>query len=49
MAMGLINQALNKQAAIMAYSDVFAISAVAAFVIVPLTLLFRPGIAGRRT
>ncbi|MBV9249113.1 MAG: DHA2 family efflux MFS transporter permease subunit [Acetobacteraceae bacterium] len=47
-AMGLLNQTLNKQAAILAYMDVFAVSAIAAFVLVPLTLLFRPGIAGRR-
>ena len=47
-AMGLLNLALNKQAAIMAYSDVFAVSAVAAFAVVPLVFLFRPGIAGRR-
>jgi len=47
-AMGLLNLALNKQAAIMAYGDVFAVSAVAAFAVVPLVLLFRPGIAGRR-
>ena len=32
----------------MAYSDVFAVSAVTAFAVVPLALLFRPGIAGRR-
>jgi MFS transporter, DHA2 family, multidrug resistance protein len=47
-AMGLINQALNLQAAIMAYCDVFTISAAVAFAMVPLTFLFRPGIAGRR-
>jgi len=46
-AMGLINATLNKQAAIMAYGDVFAVSAVAAFAVVPLTFLFRSGIAGR--
>ena len=47
-ALGLINQTLNKQAAVLAYMDVFAFSAVAAFCIVPLTWLFRPGVAGRR-
>ncbi len=47
-AMGLLNQTLNKQAAVLAYMDVFAFSAIAAFCIVPLTFLFRPGIAGRR-
>jgi DHA2 family multidrug resistance protein len=45
-AQGLINQTINHQAAIMAYIDVFAYSAVAAFCIVPLTLLFRSGVAG---
>jgi DHA2 family multidrug resistance protein len=47
-AMGLLNLALNKQAAIMAYGDVFGVSALAAFAVVPLVFLFRPGIAGRR-
>jgi DHA2 family multidrug resistance protein len=47
-AMGLLNLALNKQAAIMAYSDVFAVSALAAFAMVPLVFLFRAGIAGGR-
>ena len=47
-AMGLINAALNKQAAVLAYVDVFLWSAVAAFCIMPLTLLFRGGIAGSR-
>ncbi len=47
-AMGLLNYTLNKQAAILAYMDVFAFSAVAAFCIIPLTWLFRPGVAGRR-
>jgi DHA2 family multidrug resistance protein len=46
-AMGLINQTLNQQAAILSYMDLYAYSAVAAFCIVPLTLLFRSGIAGR--
>jgi MFS transporter, DHA2 family, multidrug resistance protein len=47
-AMGMINRTLDQQAAILAYTDVFAIMAIAAFCIVPLTLLFRPGIAGGR-
>jgi DHA2 family multidrug resistance protein len=47
LAMGLINNTLNLQAAVMAYSDVFAWSAVAAFAVVPLTFLFRAGVAGR--
>jgi DHA2 family multidrug resistance protein len=46
-AMGLINRTLDVQAAILAYSDLYAWTAVAAFCVVPLTLLFRPGIAGR--
>jgi MFS transporter, DHA2 family, multidrug resistance protein len=47
-AMGLINVALNKQAAILAYVDLFMWSAIAAFCIMPLTLLFRSGVAGSR-
>ena len=46
-AMGLINQALNKQAAILAYADLYAYSAIAAFCVIPLTLLFRSGVVGR--
>ena len=45
-AVGLIYQTLRTQASILAYSDVFRICAVAAFCIVPFTLLlsnFRPG------
>ena len=41
-AMGLIDRMLNQQAAFLAYADVFQIMAIAAFAIVPLTLLFRP-------
>ena len=48
MAMGLLNRTLNLQAAVLSYSDVYALSAVVAFLVVPLTLLFRPGVAGRR-
>lgn len=47
-AMGLIAQALNQQAAIQAYSDVFFMSAVVSFAIMPLAFLFRSGIAGAR-
>jgi DHA2 family multidrug resistance protein len=46
-AMGLINRTLDVQAAILSYSDLYTWTAVAAFCVVPLTLLFRPGIAGR--
>lgn len=37
---------MSSQAAILAYLNVFAICAVAAFLIVPITLLFRPSKAG---
>ena len=47
-AMGLINATLNKQAAILSYVDLYLWSAVAAFCIIPLTLLFRSGVAGSR-
>ena len=46
-AMGLINQTLNQQAAILSYMDLYAYIALAAFCLVPLTLLFRAGVAGR--
>jgi DHA2 family multidrug resistance protein len=46
-AMSLINQTLTRQAAILSYADMYAYSAVAAFAIIPLTLLFRSGVAGR--
>jgi DHA2 family multidrug resistance protein len=46
-AMGLINQTLNLQAAILSYMDLYAYTALAAFCLVPLTLLFRSGIVGR--
>jgi hypothetical protein len=45
--MGLINRTLDQQAAILSYMDLYAYIAVAAFCLVPLTLLFRPGVAGR--
>jgi len=47
LALGLINHTLNLQAAVLAYSNVFALSAAAAFFVVPLTFLFRAGVAGR--
>ena len=46
-AMGLINQTLEQQAAILSYMDLYAYTALAAFCLVPLTLLFRAGVAGR--
>jgi DHA2 family multidrug resistance protein len=46
-AMGLINRTLTQQAAILSYADLYAFTAVAAFCVVPLTFLFRPGIVGR--
>ena len=46
-AMGLLNQILSKQAAILSYMDLYAYIAIAAFCLVPLTLLFRSGVAGR--
>ena len=45
-AMGMLNQTLNTQAAILAYLDVFFWCAIAAFCVVPLTLLFGKGVAG---
>ena len=47
-ALGLLNQMLTRQAAVLAYADVFALTAVAAFAAVPLTFLFRASRAGRR-
>ena len=49
-AVGLIYQTLRTQAAVLAYSDVFRLCAVAAFCIVPFTLMlsnFKPG-AGQK-
>ena len=46
-AMGLINRTLDVQAAILSYADLYTYTAIAAFCVVPLTLLFRSGIAGR--
>jgi DHA2 family multidrug resistance protein len=40
-AQGLINQTLTTQAAILAYTDVFAYVAIAAFCVVPVALLFK--------
>ena len=45
-ANGLINQTLNLQSHLLAYMDVFAFCAVAAFLVVPLIFLFRPSVAG---
>jgi DHA2 family multidrug resistance protein len=47
LALGLLNHTLNLQAAVLAYSLVFELSALAAFAVVPLTFLFRGGIVGR--
>jgi DHA2 family multidrug resistance protein len=49
-AMGLVYQTMRSQASILAYTDVFDICAVAAFIIVPLTFLFsnyKPGAGAR--
>jgi len=49
-AVGLVYQTLRTQASVLAYSDVFSICAVAAFIIVPFTFLFtnyRPGAGAR--
>jgi DHA2 family multidrug resistance protein len=45
--MGLLNRVLDQQAAVLSYIDLYAYTAVAAFCLVPLTLLFRSGVAGR--
>ena len=45
-ALGLINRQLTMQASILAYIDVFTITAVMAFCMVPLALLFRGSKAG---
>ena len=45
-ANGLISQTLNTQSHLLAYMDVFAITSIAAFLVVPLTFLFRPSKAG---
>jgi DHA2 family multidrug resistance protein len=47
-ANGVINRTLNGQAAILAYCDVFLWTAVGAFCMVPLALLFHATRAGRR-
>jgi DHA2 family multidrug resistance protein len=47
-AMGLIGGMLTQQAAVLAYADAFALSAVGAFCAIPLTFLFRAGTAGGR-
>jgi DHA2 family multidrug resistance protein len=40
-ALGLINKTLVSQAGILAYTDVFAYAAIAAFCVAPLALLFK--------
>ncbi len=45
-ANGLIHQMLLQQASLLAYMDVFALTSIAAFLVVPLTFLFRPSKAG---
>ncbi|MEO8713773.1 MAG: DHA2 family efflux MFS transporter permease subunit [Acetobacteraceae bacterium] len=45
-AMGLLNHLLTQQAAVLAYLDVFALSAIGAFAAIPLTFLFRDTKAG---
>lgn len=47
-AQGLMNQMLNGQASILAYTDVFAFCSVLAFCIVPICFLFRGSKAGDR-
>ena len=47
-AMGLISGVLTQQAAVLAYVDAFALSAIGAFCAIPLTFLFRAGTAGGR-
>ncbi len=47
-AMGLMNHMLMQQAAVLAYVDAFALSAVGAFCAIPLTFLFRGSTAGAR-
>ena len=47
-ANGLLNQTLNAQAALLAYIDVFAWTSIAAFLMVPLALLFRASRPGAR-
>ncbi|HET6183245.1 MAG TPA: DHA2 family efflux MFS transporter permease subunit [Acetobacteraceae bacterium] len=45
-AMGLLMHMLDQQSLVLAYADVFTVSAVAAFAVIPLTFLFRPMRAG---
>jgi DHA2 family multidrug resistance protein len=46
LAMGVLNNTLGQQASLLAYMDVFQISACVAFAVVPLCFLFRPSKAG---
>ncbi len=41
-AVGLVYTTLQTQAAVLAYMDVFALCAILAFCVIPLTLLFTP-------
>jgi DHA2 family multidrug resistance protein len=41
-ALGWMNQTLNAQASFLAYMDIFAVCAVAAFLVVPVCFLFAP-------
>jgi DHA2 family multidrug resistance protein len=43
---GIINRTLNEQASLLAYMDVFQISAIIAFAIIPFCFIFRPGTVG---
>ncbi len=45
---GLLNMTLQKQAAVLAYTDIFAITSIAAFCVVPITLLFSSSRASGR-
>lgn len=46
MAVGMMNQTLHQQAAVLAYTDVFAFCAIAAFCVVPIAFMFRGARAG---
>jgi DHA2 family multidrug resistance protein len=46
LALGMMSRTLNEQASLLAYMDVFQLSAVIAFCIIPFCFLFRPTKAG---
>ncbi len=48
LAMGLMHRNLQQQASILAYQDVFLMSAIVAFCVLPVCLLFQPTKAGGR-